>query len=65
LAKRSRVILHPLDQACSLRVAVVCAFIIIFIIFFSAIVFVLIIFFVILWLLAQEEIGSYQSIGNV
>jgi hypothetical protein len=62
LAKRSRVILHPLDQACSLRVAVVCAFIIII---FSAIAFVLIILFVIVWLLAQEEIGSYQSIGRV
>jgi hypothetical protein len=55
LAKRSRVILHPLDQARSLRVAVVCAFIIIII---SAIAFVLIIIFFIVWLLAQKEIGS-------
>src|SRR5437667_4767958 len=55
LAKRSRVIVHPL---CSLRVAVVGAFIIIVVLIFPVVLFL----FVLVWLLSKDDVGSNRSI---
>ena len=63
LPKCSRFILHPLKQikARSLRVAVVGRVAIIIIFFVVVVVFFVFLFFLV-WLLSQEDIGSYQKI---
>src|ERR1700756_3857978 len=63
LTNSSRVILHPLIQirARSLRVAVVCVFILV--IFAVAFVFLLVLFLV--WLFSKKDIGSRRAIRRV
>src|SRR5947209_2262697 len=65
LTKCSRFILHPLEQkrARSLRVAVIVFVLTVIIVIFRAVAFVFLFFLV--WLLSNEDIGSYPAIIRV